>query len=80
MWQSVQETIVKSAEVIGLRLDDVVVGDVPIQESIRHLNEALQAVRDALAVRDTIALADTLLYEFPPVVGQWRRIVACSTG
>ena len=75
IWLSVQEAIVKSAQLIGLNLDDVVVNDTPLTASISRLNERLQTIRSALRENDLIGLADTLLYEFPEVVQEWREIL-----
>lgn len=75
IWLSVQQAIVKSAQLIGLNLDDVVVNETPLTASISRLNERLQVVRSALHENDQIGLADTLLYEFPEVVGEWRDIL-----
>lgn len=75
IWLSVQEAIVKGAQVVGLDLDTVNVGGAPLQDMIQRLNECLKIVRRGLQDRDEIALADTLLYEFPQVVEQWRGLL-----
>lgn len=75
IWLSVQEAIVKGAQVVGLDLDTVNVGGAPLQDMIHRLNECLKIVRRGLQDRDEIALADTLLYEFPQVVEQWRGLL-----
>ncbi|MHC4102742.1 MAG: hypothetical protein ACYSW1_17880, partial [Planctomycetota bacterium] len=68
------EAIVKGSQLAGLDLDTVALPR-PIGESINALNQRLEAVHGALARDDVIALADTLLYEFPEVVEEWRRIL-----
>ncbi len=75
IWLSVQEAIVKGSRIVGIDLDDVVVGERSINASISRLNEWLLVIRNALTDSDQIALADTLLYELPEVVGEWRSIV-----
>ncbi|MHC4080723.1 MAG: hypothetical protein ACYS15_01025 [Planctomycetota bacterium] len=74
IWLQVQEAIVKGSQLAGLDLDTVALPR-PIGESINALNQRLEAVHGALARDDVIALADTLLYEFPEVVEEWRRIL-----
>ncbi len=75
IWLSVQEAIVKGSRIVGIDLDDVVVGERTINASISRLNEWLLVIRNALTDSDQIALADTLLYELPEVVGEWRSIL-----
>ncbi len=75
IWLSVQEAIVKGAQVVGLDLDTVHVDGAPLQDMIQRLNECLKIVRRGLQDRDEIALADTLLYEFPQIVEQWRGLL-----
>ncbi|MHC4415119.1 MAG: hypothetical protein ACYS0G_07540 [Planctomycetota bacterium] len=75
IWSSVRDVIVKSAQLVGLDLDEVVVNETPITASIGRLTERLQAVRSALEARDHIGLADNLLYEFPDIVDEWRAIL-----
>ncbi len=75
IWLSVQEAIVKGSRIVGIDLDDVVVGERSINASISRLNEWLLVIRNALTDSDQIALADTLLYELPEVVGEWRSIL-----
>ncbi len=62
IWLSVQEAIVKGSRIVGIDLDDVIVGERSINASISRLNEWLLVIRDALTDSDQIALADTLLY------------------
>ncbi len=75
IWLSVQEAIVKGSRIVGIDLDDVIVGERSINASISRLNEWLLIIRDALTDSDQIALADTLLYELPEVVGEWQSIL-----
>lgn len=75
IWLSVQEAIVKGSRIVGIDLDDVIVGERSINASIGRLNEWLLVIRNALTDSDQIALADTLLYELPEVVGEWQSIL-----
>ena len=75
IWLSVQEAIVKGSRIVGIDLDDVIVGERSINVSIGRLNEWLLVIRNALTDSDQIALADTLLYELPEVVGEWQSIL-----
>ena len=74
IWLCVQEAIVSGAQLVELDLDTVEVSGEPLPESIRRLNQHLAALRRGLEERDETALADTLLYEFPPIIEQWRRV------
>lgn len=76
IWLSVAEAIVRSAQILGLSLDEIAVGEIPIIDSVRRLHDWLRVIHNALADRDQIGLADTLLYELPEVVGEWQAILA----
>lgn len=76
IWLCVQEAIVGGAQLVGLDLDTVIAGGEPMPKAIRRLNDRLDAVRRSLQERDEIGLADTLLYEFPPIVEEWRGVLA----
>ena len=58
-----------------MNLEESVVDSTPAPQIIEELNERLRAVQVALEAKDPIGLADTLLYEFPDVVEQWRRLL-----
>ncbi len=76
IWLCVQKAIVSGAQLMGLDLDTVTVGGKPLAEAIRRLTERLGDVRNGLKKGNVIELADTLLYEFPPIVEEWRGLLA----
>lgn len=75
IWLSVQEAVVKGSRLAGLDLDGVTVNGVPLIEAVNRLNERLGVVCSALRTGDRTGLADTLLYEFPPIVEEWRTVL-----
>ena len=75
IWLTVQQAIVKGAQVVELQLDSISVKKIPITESIARLNENLQLLRSALQQDDQVAVADALLYEFPDIINEWRTIL-----
>ena len=75
-WLGVQEAIVSGTQLIGLDLETVTVGGKPLPEAVRRLADRLNAVRSGLKESNAIELADTLLYEFPPIVEEWRRLLS----
>ena len=75
IWLCVQEAIVSGAELVELDLDTVQTGGEPLPVAIRRLNDSLDTLRVSLQQRDEIALADTLLYDFPPIIEAWRRLL-----
>ncbi len=76
IWLCVQKAIVSGAELMGLDLETMTVGGKPLPEAIGRLTDRLGAVRNGLKEGNVIELADTLLYEFPPIVEEWRRLLA----
>ena len=75
IWMTLQETVLKGAEAVGLNLDEVRVDDSLLSDSIARLNDWLLIIRNALSDGDQIALADTLAYEMPRVVKSWQSIL-----
>ncbi len=75
IWLCVQEAIVSGTQLVGLDLETVTIGGKPLPEAIRRLTDRLNAVRSGLKEHNAIELADTLLYEFPPIVEEWRRLL-----
>jgi hypothetical protein len=75
IWLSVQEAVVKGSRLAGLDLDGVTVSGVPLIDAVERLNERLGIVCSALRRGDRTGLADTLLYEFPPIVEEWRTVL-----
>ena len=75
IWLSVQEAIVNGTQLVGLDLATVTVGGKPLPEAIGRLSNRLNAVRSGLRDRNEIELADTLLYDFPPIVEEWRCLL-----
>ncbi len=76
IWLGVQEAIVSGTQLLGLDLETVTIGDKPFPEATRRLINRLDAVRSGLKQSNQIELADTLLYEFPPIVEEWRHLLA----
>ncbi len=76
IWLGVQEAIVSGTQLLGLDLETVTIGDKPFPEATRRLITRLAAVRSGLKQNNQIELADTLLYEFPPIVEEWRHLLA----
>lgn len=75
IWLCVQEAIVNGTKLVGLDLATLTVDGRPLPEAIGRLTDRLNAVRSGLTDRNEIELADTLLYDFPPIVEEWRRLL-----
>jgi hypothetical protein len=76
IWSSVQQAVALCGRVIALDLDRVTVDGVPAEELVRSLTQRLASLRGALEVGDHVGLSDTLRYELPPVVQEWRDLLA----
>ena len=75
IWLCVQEAIVNGTQLVGLDLATLTIGGKPFPEAIGRLSDRLNAVRRGLSERNEIELADTLLYDFPPIVEEWRCLL-----
>jgi hypothetical protein len=85
IWLSVQQAVTMGAELMRIDLacfgGSAMAGPGPAAavgnavEVIASLNRQLQAMRAGLESGDTLALSDTLMYDLPPVVEQWQRLL-----
>lgn len=74
-WQKVQQALIACADLLGLKLEEVRVDGLPLEEAAESLIERLKGLRDLIVNRDTVGLADALAYEWPAITQQWDRFV-----
>jgi hypothetical protein len=83
IWQHAQESLVKTAELLRLALDNVQVHGRPLSSVLADFSGQLRSIKSALEQRDFVSLSDVLLYETAETTSLWlaaiealRRLVA----
>lgn len=81
LWQLVQGTLDKSAELLGLKLDTIAINvDGPdktgrVAEEVEGLKTSLAGVKRTLSQQDWAGLSDVLAYELNTRVERWQRML-----
>ena len=72
-WQSAQESVDKTAQLMRLKLDDISAAGQSISSLMIEFGQQLRSIRDALESRDYVTLGDVLTYETPATTRKWRQ-------
>ena len=75
VWSQVQESMVKSVDMLGLDLTQVAVEGRSAEEMLNGFAEQLRAVKEALENRDYVQLSDILQYELHDVAPRWEALL-----
>ncbi|MHB1155959.1 MAG: hypothetical protein ACYC26_03865 [Phycisphaerales bacterium] len=75
VWQQTQQSVLHSAQLLGIRLDDITVRDQPVAQLVAALTDHLMLVRQQLLAGDWLGLADTLSYEMNDAVATWTAVI-----
>lgn len=71
-WQSAQESVLKTAQLLRIDLAKVIVGGRSLQDVLVEFTGQLRQIKSALENRDFVTLGDILTYETTETSGQWR--------
>lgn len=71
-WQSAQESVVKTAQLLRIDLERVQVGAQSLRELVQDFAQQLRQIRLALECRDFVTLSDILTYEATQTSSRWR--------
>jgi hypothetical protein len=71
-WQHAQESLLNTARLLKIDLDQIVIGGRPLTELIVQFAEQLKQIRSSLENRDFVTLGDVLIYETEQTSAQWR--------
>jgi hypothetical protein len=72
-WHHAQESLLKTARLMKIDLDRVIVAGEPLRETIAQFAEQLKQIRGALENRDFVTLSDVLIYETEGTGARWRE-------
>jgi hypothetical protein len=74
-WQSAQESVLKTARLLRIELDDIRVDGQPLTQGVELFAEQLRQIKAALENRDFVQLNDILTYEAPETTARWRGAI-----
>jgi hypothetical protein len=75
VWNQVQESLIKSAGLVGLDLANLQVEGKRVNDLMDEFAGQLRQVKDALENRDYVQLSDILQYELPDVAPRWQALL-----
>ncbi|MAE61952.1 MAG: hypothetical protein CMJ49_11430 [Planctomycetaceae bacterium] len=75
VWQVAQDSLLKSAQLLNIPLDDIESDGRSASQTITLLAGRLAQMGEQLNARDWIGLADTLGYELDATVDQWSAMI-----
>ncbi|MGD0140757.1 MAG: hypothetical protein ABSD28_17965 [Tepidisphaeraceae bacterium] len=71
-WQHAQESLLSTARLLKIDLDQILIGGRPLTELVVQFAEQLKQIRTSLENRDFVTLGDVLIYETEQTSSQWR--------
>lgn len=76
IWRQVQESMLASAEALGVHLDSLDAGGCRFSELIGLMKTHLTDLRSAMRTQDLVLVGDILRYELEEVLTHWRGLLA----
>jgi hypothetical protein len=74
-WQLAQDSVSKTAQLLGVSPGDVTVDGRPLGELMDEFTGELKGIRDALQGRDYVLLSDMLMYETTGSTQRWSSVL-----
>jgi len=74
-WQQTQMAVLSSSQLLGLNLDEQLLDNEPVSETVNALIKQLRELHELLLAADTVALADALAYEWPETIDRWQQLI-----
>jgi hypothetical protein len=74
-WQSAQESVLKTSQLLRLDLETTMVKSKSIADILSDFTSQLRDIRQALVNRDFVSLTDLLLYETAETYPQWLAVL-----
>lgn len=79
-WQSAQESVLKTAQLLRIDLDQLRTEAGTLQEMVRDFTLQLNDIKSALMNRDYVQLADILSFEASETNNRWRCALTAMRG
>ncbi len=83
-WHHAHESLVKTAQLLRIDLDEVRLHDGPLSDMLAEFTGQLRSIKQALEARDFVSLGDVLAYEMSETGTEWAaalgavRDVVCA--
>jgi len=74
-WQSAQESVLKTSQLLRMDLETTMVQSKSIAEILAEFTVQLREIRQTLVNRDFVSLTDLLLYETSRTYEQWLSVL-----
>ncbi|QQE11820.1 hypothetical protein JD969_20475 [Planctomycetota bacterium] len=74
-WLWVQQGVSQSSSLMGLRLDELKVGEESVEKYAATLLKQLSELKELIINQDMVAMADVLAYEWPEVAAKWDELI-----
>jgi hypothetical protein len=75
-WQTAQDSVLKTSQLLRIDLESVRVWDRPLNEVLHGFAGHLRDIKSSLEQRDFVTLSDILTYEAADTSSQWRDALA----
>jgi hypothetical protein len=75
-WQNAQQSIVGTAELMKLDLEQIQIENGKLTELLGQVSGQLQSIKSALENRDFVTLSDLLIYETTQTSDQWMSALS----
>jgi hypothetical protein len=79
-WQHAQESVLKTAQLLRLDLENIDVDGQRLSDLVRAFAEQLRSIKGALENRDFVLLNDILTYEAHQTSAKWRSAIGAIRG
>ncbi len=79
-WQSAQESVLKTAQLLRIDLDRIIVEGRPFSRVLNEFAEQLKLIKSSLENRDFVSLIDTLVYETAETTEHWLAAIHVMRG
>jgi hypothetical protein len=73
-WNSAEETLRQTWELVGKDLHPAAPGETP-EDLVQHVGDLLRRIQERLQARDFVAVADLVEHEMPPAADRWQRML-----
>ncbi len=73
IWQNAQESVLKTAQLLRIDLETVLVKGLPVTSMLQNFSQQLREITTALKHRDFVTLSDILLYETTQTTEDWAE-------
>ena len=73
IWQNAQESLLKTAQLLRIDLEKVLVKGIPVTSMLKNFSQQLREITTALKHRDFVTLSDILLYETTQTTEDWAE-------